>query len=305
MYDNLNIYNKKIEHNNMIYSVDKIRLKTYISYTDFKELEFFVNTYFKDKIKRYWLSDKINCFHYNYNMEVGEGKSYSFHFMHNQESVSYNNDNKNYNFTIEFNPNKLKDDFLICHILDSFGNWFLRAFDLAVDIPINVLDIIIDKRRKRAYKFFSDGGSDKVTHYLGTKEKDGYVKIYNKKHESDLSITGYLTRIEISRKYDDDFPLASIVSYKFGEQFFPWLFLNQYVFSFSDITTKDKTIMALLYAVQSGYPLNNLSRDYKKKIEGMLEGGSRIRFDETSATQALRQTIFFYFCKKTSKQLFM
>ena len=30
MYDNIDIYNKKIEHNNMIYSIDKIRLKTYL-----------------------------------------------------------------------------------------------------------------------------------------------------------------------------------------------------------------------------------------------------------------------------------
>lgn len=304
MYDNLDIYNKKIEHNNMVYSVDKIRLKTYISYTQFKELEFFVNTYFKDKIKKYWLSDRINCFHYNYNMEVEEGKSYSFHFMHNQETVSYNNDRKEYNFTIEFNPNKLKDDFLIFYILDSFANWFLRSFDLAIDIPINILDVIIDKRRKRSYKLFSEG-SDKVTYYIGTKEKDGYIKIYNKKHESNLGIPGYLTRVEISRKYDDDFPIASIVKFNFGEQFLPYLFLNQYAFSFSDITTKDKTMMAVLYAVQSGYPINDLSRDYKRKIKELLEAGYRIRFDEKSATQALRQTIFFYFLRKNSKQSFM
>ncbi len=304
MYNNLDIYNKKVEFNNMTYSVDKLRLKTYISYSDFKELEFFVNTYFKDKIKNFWVSDRINCFHYNYNIEVEEGKSFSFHFMHNQESIDYNKNSKNYNFTIEFNPNKLRDDFLVCHILDSFGGWLLRSFDLAIDIPISPLDIVIDKGKKRSYKLFSAGG-DKVTYYVGTKERDGYLKIYNKKYESDLPITGYLTRVEISRRYDDDFDLRGLVSYHFGEQFFPILYLNRFVYSFSDITSKDKTTMALLYAVQSGYPLNDLSREYKKKITNMLEAGSRIRFDEKSATQALRQCIFFYFMRKNSKQVFM
>lgn len=184
---NLDIYNTKVEFNNMIYSIDKLRLKTYISYTEFKELEFFINTYYKDKIKKFWVSDRINCFHYNYNIEVEEGRSFSFHFMHNQETVSYNKDLKQYNFTIEFNPNKLKDDFIVLHILDSFGGWYLRSFDLAVDIPINILDIIIDKGRKRSHKMFSEG-ADKVTYYVGTKESDGYLKIYNKKYESDLGI---------------------------------------------------------------------------------------------------------------------
>lgn len=302
---NLDLYYAKIEHNNMTYSVDKIRLKTYISYFQFTELEFFIKTVHKDKIKKMWVSDKISCFHYNYNIEIEKGKSYSFHFMHNQETVKYHNNKAEYNFTIEFNPNKLRDEELLCYILNSFGNWFLRSFDLAIDIPINILDIIIDKGKKRKYHIISDGG-DKVTYYIGTKEKDGYVKIYNKKVESKLDfLVGYLTRVEVSRKYDDDFPIASIKNFYFGEQFLPVLFLNQYAFSFSDITTKDKTLMAVLYAVQQGYSINDLSRDYKKKIKDLLELGSRIRFDEVSATQALRKCIFHYFVTPKSSQCFL
>lgn len=78
--------------------------------------------------------------------------------------------------------------------------------------------------------------------------------------------------MEISRKYDDDFDLRGLINYRFGEKFFPVLYLNQYVFSFSDITTKNQTLMALLYAVQAGYPLNDLSRRYKEQIKRMLEG---------------------------------
>lgn len=44
-----------------------------------------------------------------------------------------------------------------------------------------------------------------------------------------------------------------------------------------------------------GYPINDLSRDYRQKIKKMLEGGYKIKFDTTSANQALKQTIFYYF----------
>ena len=300
---NLDIYNTKVENNNMIYSVDKIRLKTYINYQQFKDLESYIRTYFNYNIKKFWLSDKKNSFHYNYNIEVGENKSFIFQFMHNTETINYDNIEQKYNFTIEFNPNKLRDNFLIIHILTSFGSWLLRSFDLAVDVPINILDIIIDKKTKRNLKMFSSGG-DNVTYYVGSKEKDASIKIYNKKIESNLNIVGYLTRIEITRKYED-LPLLTMSSYDFGNQFFPQVYLNQYVFSFSDITTKDKTLMALLYAVQSGYPLNNLSRRYKEKIEELLEGGSAITFDKDSANKALLQCIFYYFVRKDSKQIFM
>ena len=300
---NLDIYNTKVENNNMIYSVDKIRLKTYINYQQFKDLESYIRTYFNDNIKKFWLSDKKNSFHYNYNIEVGENKSFIFQFMHNMETINYDYIRKEYNFTIEFNPNKLKDNFLIIHILTSFSNWLLRSFDLAIDVPINILDIIIDKKTKRSFKMFSSGG-DNVTYYVGSKEKDGSIKIYNKKIESNLNIVGYLTRFEITRKYED-LPLLTMSSYDFGNHFFPQVYLNQYVFSFSDITTKDKTLMALLYAVQSGYPLNNLSRRYKEKIEELLEGGSAITFDKDSANKALLQCIFYYFVRKDSKQIFM
>ena len=172
---------------NMIYSIDKLRLKTYINFQQFKDLEEYINIYFKSNIKKFWLSDKKSSFHYNYNIEIEEGKSFIFQYIHNNENINYNDTEKTYNFTIEFNPNKLKDNFLLLHILDSFSNWFLRSFDLAIDIPINILDLVIDKSGKRKF-FMQSYGSDNITYYIGTKEKDGSLRIYNKKKESDLSI---------------------------------------------------------------------------------------------------------------------
>lgn len=298
---NIDIYNTKIEDNNMIYSIDKIRLKTYITYQDFKDLESFFRIYYNDRIKNFWLSDKKSCFHYNYNIEIEEGKRFVFQFMHNTETVNYDKIEKKYNFTIEFNPNKLKNNFLIMHILNSFSRWFIRSFDLAIDIPINILDIIFDKKNKRSYKIFSSGG-DNITYYIGTKDMDGAIKIYNKKIESNLSIVGNLTRIEITRKYED-LDIVGIKNYDYGDKFLPNIFLNQYIFSFSDITTNDKTLLAILYAVQSGYPLNDLTRRYKEKIENIMLSGSKIKFNKGIANKALLQCIFYYFVQKDSKQI--
>lgn len=300
MYD-IDIYNTKIEDNNMVYSIDKIRLKTYITYQNFKDLESFFRIYYNYTIKNFWLSDRKSCFHYNYNIEIEDGKRFIFQFMHNTESICYDKIDKKYNFTIEFNPNKLKNNFLVMHILNSFPRWYIRSFDLAIDIPINILDILFDKKSKRSYKIFSSGG-DNMTYYIGTKDSDGAIKIYNKKFESSLNIVGNLTRIEITRKYDD-FDIVGIKNYDYGEKFLPNIFLNQHIFSFSDVTTKDKTLLAILYAVQSGFPLSDLSRRYREKIEDIMLSGSKIKFNKDIANKALLQCIFYYFVTNESKQI--
>ena len=104
---NINIYNKKIDFNNMTYSVDMLRLKTYITYAEFNSIEFCINTVYKDNIKKFWISERIMNFHYNYVMEF-DGVSFWFGFMHNNEGVNYNREELKYNFTIDFNPNKLR-----------------------------------------------------------------------------------------------------------------------------------------------------------------------------------------------------
>ncbi len=297
MYD-IDIYNKKINFDNMTYSVDMIRLKTYISYSKYTELEFLLNSVYKKNINKYWVSDKIMCFHYNYNISF-EDFSFYFGFMHNNENINYNRDDLEYNFTIEFNPNKARDNKLILHILNTFGNWFLRSVDLAIDIPINILDIIVDISGRRKMQTISYG-EDNLYYAFG--KGDGRVKIYNKKIESDLNIVGYLTRVEVTKEFDD-YPITKIKLFRFNQDFFPNLYLNQYLFSFSDITTKDKTTMALLYAVQSGYPIKDLTRRYREKVINLLEGGSKIKFSLKSATDVILQTIYFYFVRRGSKQV--
>ena len=282
------MYNRKIEHNNIFYSVDMLRLKTYMSFSTFSELEFRLKLFWKNYIKQEYTSPKINNFFYNYVIEVEEGQSFWFGFLHNTEK----RDEKNefYNFTIEFNPNKLKDNNILLYILGLSGKWFLKSLDLAMDLKVNILDLNVDFSGRKQMKIFSKGYDDK-TIYIG--KDDSRIKIYNKKIESKLSILGDLTRVEVSRTFDD-FPITDIKFFKFGDKF-PNIYLNEYIYSLSDY--EDKTLFALLYAVQNGFPIKDLSRVYKKKIKNLLQGGYKILFDEKSATQVINQTIFYYFIK--------
>lgn len=295
---NIDIYNKKIDYNNMTYSVDMLRLKTYITYAEFSLIEFSLNTAYKDNIKKFWVSDRKQCFHYNYVLDF-ESCSFWFGFMHNNESINYNRNDLGYNFTIEFNPNKLRDNSFLLFILNKFSNWFVKSFDLAIDIPVNILDLIIDKSGKRRFLTIANGG-DNITYEIG--KGNGRLKIYNKKNESSLNMVGHLTRVEVSFECDD-FAVSNIKKFTLNDNFFPCLYLNQYIFSFSDYETKDKILMAVLYAVQSGYSLNDLTRTYKKKIQGLLEGGSRIKFDKNTAINIVKDTIYYYFLREESKQI--
>lgn len=292
------LYNCYLKDNNLTYSVDMLRLKTYITYSEFSNIEFFVNSSLKENIKRFWVSDKIMQFHYNYVIEF-DTFSFWFGFMHNNESINYNREDVAYNFTIEFNPNKLKDNNFIIFILNKFSNWYIKSFDVAVDIPVNIRDIVFDLGTRRKLITHSYGG-DNITYSIGA--GNGRVKIYNKKRESDLPIVGYLTRVELSVELDD-FPVSNIKRYKADEVIFPELFLNQYIFSFSDYTTKNKTTLAILYAVQSGYPLKDLSRVYRDKIKKMLEGGYAIKLNRKNVINILQQTIYFYFVRRESRQV--
>ena len=282
------LYNVNFVDNNIIYSIDKIRLKTYITYSKFSDIQFLIETAYKQKVKLFWISDRIMNFKYNYDIEIEEGKRFYFGFMHNTEKPRFNKEDEVYNFTIEFNPNKLKDNSLLMHLLNVSGEWYLKSYDMAFDVRINILDLITDMSG-RCFERVDNRGYDNKTIYIG--KGDGRIKIYNKKIESDLNILGDLTRIEISREVDDfEIRKVKILNY---DNNFPIVYTNDYIFSFSDY--KDKTTLALLYAVQQGFPLRDLSRTYKNKIKDMLEGGHRIKFSNKIATDLLKRTIFFYF----------
>ena len=196
-----------------------------------------------------------------------------------------------YNLTIEFNPNKLKDNKLVIKILSLSDDWYIKSYDIAFDLRININDIIYDMSGRNIEKIENRGFDNKT---ISVGKNDGRFKIYNKKKESDLNILGDLTRVEISREVED-FPIKNTKILQY-DNIFPSIYLNNYIVSFSNY--EDKTLLGLLYAVQNGFPLRNLTKTYRKKIKDLLEGGNKIRFSNKLCTDLLRQTIFYYFCRR-------
>lgn len=283
------MYYNSVTFDNITYSIDMIRLKTHFNFFTFSEIEFRFNTCYKHVVAMKWTSDRYQDFFYNYRIKFDDDTSFYFGYCHNTEKRNLS-PSSCYNFTIEFNPNKLKDNRIILWILSLTGEWYIKSYDLAMDLKISILDLLLDTSGRQIFDTRSFGYDNK-TYTCG--KGDGRYKVYNKKIESSLNCPGDLTRVEVSRTFDD-YPVCEISSLQYDGNF-PNIYLNQYLYTFNDY--KDVTLLAVLYAVQNGFPIKDLTRSYKVKIKKLLNGGYKINFDSKSATLVLNKTIFSYFLK--------
>lgn len=135
---------------------------------------------------------------------------------------------------------------------------------------------------------FSKGGEDR-TYYIG--RTNNRIKIYNKKIESGLDYD--LTRLEITSQLDYEVNLIDFYKYDVN---LPDLYTNDYLYTFKDY--EDKTLLAILYAVQSGFNISDLSRRYKDKVKNLLEGGSKIDIDNKYCTEVIKKCIKYIFIKE-------
>lgn len=286
--ENLYCKNNLISAENVSYTVDMLRLRTNLTYSEFSKIEFYIQTVIIEKysVLSYHSTD-ISSFKNNYVIKFSETSSFWLGFIHNSEILNKNisSDKVDYNFTIEFNPNKV-DYKKISFILSQSKSWVIKSIDLAMDIPINIKDLFLfDKKRKRQISIYSKSIDDK-TIYIG--KSNNRIKIYNKKLESNLNRE--LTRVEISSKIS--LKIEDIDYYKYEVEL-PEIFLNEYIYSLSDLDNqkKDQTLYALLYALQMGYDFNDLSRKYKDKIKNMLRGGYQIKFSNEACTKVIKKLI--------------
>lgn len=278
-----------VEFDNITYTIDMIRLRCDIDNLTFSKLELRLRTIYSDLIKNNYISTGISDFKYNYNIQVDENSSFWFGFIHNSELInkvgSLQNDNTRFNFTVEFNPNKCKISGILRYIIEMVKTHtcIIKSIDLAMDIPFNILDIGgFDKGRKKDFRMFTQGGDNK-TYYIG--RTNNRIKIYNKKIESHLDKE--LTRIEITSKLDLE--LKNYFTFVYNVEL-PKLYLNNYLLTFDDL--EDKTLQCIIYAIQCGYPISDLSRVYKNKVEKkLLEGGQNIPFSNAMCTKAIKNCV--------------
>ena len=85
-------------------------------------------------------------------------------------------------------------------------------------------------------------------------------------------------------------------------QFFLKFYINKYIYRLSD--SEDKTLLAVVYALESGFDFNMLTRRYKEKVSQLLEGGNKIVFRGNPVNNVFRKIIFNYFVNSNSKVVF-
>lgn len=168
---------------------------------------------------------------------------------------------------LEINPNKHYDK-PVFHALQKIINQFcvsgtLKKYDYAIDIPCRLSDIKVFNTRK-------EKGLYKGTVYYGQRNKEGYVKIYDKTKETGLSSP--LTRVE--HTFD-------MVKHKKNKSFTPFhvLQLNA-THDIVDFSSNDKVIFDLCQRlICAGYDYDDLLSELnfrkRKKITEALNGGYR------------------------------
>lgn len=271
-----------------------VRLKTRVHNSIFRD--FVVKNFDFNPAVTYWTNFKYLGYRHNWRIEqgpvtceylddggnsrvsyIGQDYSYWVGFHHNSEKPT-----DEYNLVIEFNPNKCLLHGLLDLILSAFFNSHsveVVSIDVAMDMPVNINRLIIDKYRKQIYKLFDNGGDDK-THYLG--KGDGRIKIYNKARE--LGIDGDLTRYEISK--DIRLPIGLVIDdrYKFEGELVPLGYIEG-----ESMNIDDRTLYSQYWAVLNGFPISELSRRYREKVRKLINNHTSIEFDREKISHTIRQ----------------
>ncbi len=154
--------------------------------------------------------------------------------------------------TLEFNPNKVSNPlllFMIDFILFNAWSSEVKRYDFAVDIPINRQYAFLNRVNGVNYKYFV---SDSVTEYLGQRNNDGHVKLYDKGAELKLPID--MTRLEVTCESFSRDILNSYLSKCY--------FLGVGTL-LDELSETDRAILELLFI--SGSPSKYLNRMSRKK----------------------------------------
>lgn len=183
---------------------------------------------------------------------------------------------------IEFNPNKCMHNKQFKEILDKlFAVTFSRQvsrYDLAIDIPLPKYLVTLDKDG-RNYQYIK--GKRSESEYLGIRNKTGFVKLYDKTAESDLTYD--LTRLEITTDGKDvNFPVVKIKR------------LQQNLL-IGDLSSTERVLVQLLSQVDNKQMyLNQLNYRKRKKIIEYL-GADTLQYDK-NACYEIRQKALQYQC---------
>lgn len=253
-------YYHEIVKDDITYSIDMVRLRL-----DFNALEHiqqfgdWLSSPVHIHIEHYPLSSKAFSYRYLFRIKCSNDSSFVC-------GLGFNGTDRSSGWIgfLEFNPNKVVDTpefWEFFKILGVHCPWAeLVRYDIAIDVPVarSFCSLAKDKRK---YTVVQNSAED-TTEYLGTHNKSGFCKLYNKKLESDLDHD--LTRFEITVNADlsyseviDLFPIIDVMEVQ-----------NDMIAHFS--LTKTQVVLVDLLkrlpVTEQRYYFNRLGKDMRQKI---------------------------------------
>ena len=249
-------YWKKIYDNDIVYSCDMIRLSLQFDERYMQEIVGCFNNILRTDVRVYPISYK--AFSYKTLITI------SYNDSSVALGVGFNGASRDELFKgfLEFNPNKVDcnlfwDDF--CFIKSCCSNVSLVRWDLAIDVPIDILSCsLIKDQRRYALDMIS---CENKTEYLGVRNTAGRFKMYNKSIESNLPIS--LTRLELT--CDGFWGSDDII------QHFPEVYCNNLQESISVLNSSDRWLYELLQThPNKDYFFKTMPRRKKEKLKPFL-----------------------------------
>lgn len=244
----------------MKYSIDMVRIKTRVMDYELYPLQQKLKN---DYRVEYWQLNNYKSYQHNFRIQETEDFAFYLGLEHNTKRNIIKKD-----MVIEYNPNKfqISTDSILYYILFRYyrEEFYVVSVDVAVDVEVPINDLYFDRNYKRSYKYFKTDTGE--TYYIG--EGDGRVKIYDKKKEQmskgkkvDREVW---TRIEYSIRLDEK--IENILKHGYYKQ----ISMIDIYRKTNKYNCQDKTLKALIYAVNNGYDIKELSRVYREKIKKII-----------------------------------
>lgn len=259
----LNYYNE-IVRDDVVYSIDMVRIR--LDFSSEERIKLFGDWCCRIEnlhIESYPLSTKAFSYRYLFKITCENGNSFVC-------GLGFNGTTKDsfYLGFLEFNPNKVAEEKEFVEFMTVLGAHCFRSdisrYDLAIDVPVSRSYCSLSKD-KRKYSLVQNSMED-MTEYLGTHSNSGFVKLYNKKVESDLDYE--LTRLEITvdwalsySEFCDLVPVIDVADYQYN------LAIS------SSLNSTDRVICDLIKRVplhEQRYYFNRLAQIKRQKLKPFI-----------------------------------
>lgn len=262
----------------MEYSVDMVRFKTRVMKDDLNSLIYKLSI---DSRVEYWQCYSFKSYHHNFRIQETEEFTYYLGIEHNTKRNIIKKD-----VVVEYNPNKFvkSTDSILYYILYNYfrEKFIIVSLDIAIDVEIPINELYFDRNYKRNYKYFkSDTGE---THYIG--QGENRVKIYDKRKEQIAKGKKVdkeaWTRIEYSIRLDE------VIENILKEEYYKKISTVDLYRKSKEYDYNDKTLKAIIYAVNNGYDIRELSRVYREKVKKIISN-DKIDINEKDINECIKE----------------